>query len=138
MTSISVGSRKSICWRTKTTFLSQVFCKKSRNSQFDCVHGLATEKTNRTMSARGMKSSATIWCSFTIVFRSEPGFLQKIQKFPVRLRPWISNRENKQDDVGTGHEILRDHLVLFHHRVQIGARFSAKNPEIPSSIASMD
>ena len=50
----------------------------------------------------------------------EPVFLQEIQKFPVRLRPWISDRENKQDDVGTGHEILRDHLVLFHHRVRAG------------------
>ena len=48
----------------------------------------------------------------------EPGLLQKIEKLPVRLRPGIGDREDKQNDVGARHKVFRDHLMFLYHRIR--------------------
>ncbi len=50
----------------------------------------------------------------------EPGLLQEVQKFPVRLSPGVRHRENEQNDVSPRHKIFRHHLMLLHHRVRAG------------------
>ena len=44
ITSISVGSRKSACCNTKTTFLSHFFCTNFKRFQADWLQGLTTER----------------------------------------------------------------------------------------------
>ena len=51
----------------------------------------------------------------------QPALLHEGQEIPGRLRPGIDHRKNKEHQIGTGHELLGDALVLGDHGIGAGS-----------------
>ena len=90
---------------------------KNRRREAELLHGRVLKMA---MNDRDFRISSQIGLLQDEDDVLEPLLLHEFQQIPRGLRPRVDDRENEEHQIGTRHKILRDRLVLGHHRV--GAR----------------